>query len=118
MTAIDICLLCALQLKGFATDMSKAWKSFDTPIRRVESFAWILSIRDAKCPNEVTGTGFLSTTQVKRARNELVRLTKERERKLQGKYSSLNKKLEKMLKESHLTADDFEIDIKKEGTQL
>ncbi|CAL5098050.1 unnamed protein product [Urochloa decumbens] len=94
--------------------MMEAWKSYNTPISRVEDFSWILSICDAKSASEVTESHLLSTKHVKRAEKEVDKLTKEREKLLQRKYSVLIKKLEKMLKETHLTADDFDIDLKKQ----
>ncbi|TVU51119.1 hypothetical protein EJB05_02526 [Eragrostis curvula] len=95
------------KLKKSAEDLLYEWKLANTPFQKMAKFYWMVVIHDSNSSDEIFGDDFLSNAAVDKAEKEANILKDARIRRQKNKYLAKEKKLIKLLEETHLNGIAF-----------
>ncbi|TVU51254.1 hypothetical protein EJB05_02665, partial [Eragrostis curvula] len=94
------------KLKKSAEDLFYEWKLANTPFQKMAKFYWMVVIHDSKSSDEIFGYDFLSNAAVDKAEKEANSLKDARIRRQKNRYLAKEKKLIKLLEETHLNGTE------------
>ncbi|CAN6335728.1 unnamed protein product [Urochloa humidicola] len=103
------------ELKRISEELITEWELSRTSYKRMVPFSWILYIKDANDAGQLRAKNLLSTNSVNEVKNEVIALKKARNEMI---YIAKKKKLDGLLKDTHLSYKDIGFNPKKQVDQI